>query len=92
MDALITSINETQEAAGGVPFRFKTIPQGAATSVWAAIVAAPEEVGGKYCEDCHVAEVTEGEGLRGGVRPYALDPDHARALWAKSEELVGERF
>ncbi len=29
---------------------------------------------------------------RGGVRPYALDPDNARALWAKSEEMVGERF
>jgi len=28
----------------------------------------------------------------GGVRPYALDADHAKALWAKSEEMVGERF
>ena len=28
----------------------------------------------------------------GGVRAYALDPDHAKALWAKSEEMVGERF
>ena len=27
-----------------------------------------------------------------GVRPYALDPDRAKALWAKSEEMVGERF
>jgi hypothetical protein len=27
-----------------------------------------------------------------GVRAYALDPDHAKALWAKSEEMVGERF
>jgi len=92
IDAMITSLNESQAAAGGAPFRFKTIPQGAATSVWAAIVAAPEEVGGRYCEDCHVAEVVEGEGLRGGVRPYALDPDRARALWAKSEDMVGERF
>ncbi|CUS45664.1 MAG: SDR family NAD(P)-dependent oxidoreductase [Pseudomonadota bacterium] len=92
MDALIESINESQVAAGGQPFRYKTIPQGAATSVWAAIVADPEETGGRYCEDCHVASIVEGEGLRGGVRPYALDPDHARALWAKSEEMVGERF
>ena len=29
---------------------------------------------------------------RAGVRPYALDPEHAKALWAKSEEMVGERF
>jgi hypothetical protein len=26
------------------------------------------------------------------VRPYALNPETAKALWAKSEELVGERF
>jgi hypothetical protein len=26
------------------------------------------------------------------VRGYALDPEHAKALWAKSEEMVGERF
>ena len=30
--------------------------------------------------------------MRGGVRRYAIDPDSARALWAKSEELVGEKF
>jgi hypothetical protein len=27
-----------------------------------------------------------------GVRPYAIDPERAKALWARSEELVGERF
>ena len=31
-------------------------------------------------------------GLRVGVQPYALDPQRARALWQRSEELVGERF
>jgi hypothetical protein len=25
-------------------------------------------------------------------RPYALDPDRAKGLWAKSEVIVGERF
>lgn len=92
MDALVESINADQEAAGKPPFEFKTIPQGAATSVWAAIVAPADAVGGHYCEDCHVAEIAEGEGLRGGVQPYALDADNAKALWAKSEEMVGERF
>jgi NAD(P)-dependent dehydrogenase (short-subunit alcohol dehydrogenase family) len=88
---LIDSINANQPA--GVPaFTFKTIPQGAATTVWAGIVAPAELVGGRYCEDCHVAEVVEGKEIRGGVRPYALDPDHAKALWAKSEEMVGEQF
>ncbi|MDB5445840.1 MAG: short-chain dehydrogenase/reductase, partial [Phenylobacterium sp.] len=69
----------------------KTIPQGAATSVWAGVVADAEEVGGRYCEDCHVAALAEGP-TRGGVRAYALEPDRARARWAKSEEMVGERF
>ena len=91
-EALVASISEQQRAGGGEPFAWKTIPQGAATSVWAAAVARAEEVGGRYCEDCHVAEVREGEGRRGGVRPYAMDPEHAKALWARSEELVGERF
>lgn len=92
MAALVASINETAAKAGTPTFEFKTIPQGAATSVWAAFVADPAEIGGKYCEDCHVAELQEGEGIRSGVRPYALDAEHAKALWAKSEEMVGERF
>lgn len=92
MDALVKSIAEANEKAGVPPFEFKTIPQGAATSVWAGVVASADAVGGLYCEDCHVAEVVDGEGIRGGVRPYALDPANAKALWTKSEEMVGERF
>jgi NAD(P)-dependent dehydrogenase (short-subunit alcohol dehydrogenase family) len=68
---------------------FKTIAQGAATTVWAGVAAPAELVGGSYCEDCHVTEVA---GSGAGVRPYAIDPDRAKKLWAKSEELVGERF
>ncbi len=88
---LIDSINKSQPS-GTPPFQWKTIPQGAATSVWAGVVAPAEIVGGRYCEDCHVAELVEGSDIRGGVRSYALDPDHAKALWAKSEEMVGEKF
>jgi NAD(P)-dependent dehydrogenase (short-subunit alcohol dehydrogenase family) len=80
---------------GGAEFKWKTIPQGAATSVWAGAVASADEVGGRYCEDCHVADVVEGGSevlMRGGVRPYAIDAERAKALWAKSEEMVGERF
>jgi NAD(P)-dependent dehydrogenase (short-subunit alcohol dehydrogenase family) len=88
---MISSINASQPA-GAPAFKWKTIPQGAATSVWAGVVATADKVGGRYCEDCHVADIVEGEGLRGGVRPYALDPQRAKALWAKSEEMVGEKF
>ena len=79
-------------AVGGAPFTWKTIPQGAATSLWASVVAPGALIGGQYCEDCHVAGLVEGAELRGGVRPYALDPARAQALWAKSEAMVGERF
>jgi NAD(P)-dependent dehydrogenase (short-subunit alcohol dehydrogenase family) len=90
-ERLIAEINANQPK-GAAPFSYKSIPQGAATSLWAACVADAEAIGGQYCEDCHVAEIVDGEGIRGGVRRYALDGVHARALWAKSEELVGERF
>jgi NAD(P)-dependent dehydrogenase (short-subunit alcohol dehydrogenase family) len=90
---MIDQITKANAASGAPPFEFKTIPQGAATSVWAGVVASAEEVGGKFCEDCHVAEIKDGDDLmRGGVRPYAIDPDNAKALWAKSEAMVGETF
>ena len=91
IQALVDSINAANP--GGAPaFEWKTIPQGAATSVWAAIVAPADMVGGLYCEDCHVAELQESADIRAGVRAYALDPERAKALWAKSEEMVGETF
>ncbi len=92
---MIEQINAASAGQGQPAFEWKTIPQGAATSVWAGVVAPVEEVAGKFCEDCHVAEVVEGGGVlsvRGGVRAYALDAEHAKALWAKSEEMVGETF
>jgi NAD(P)-dependent dehydrogenase (short-subunit alcohol dehydrogenase family) len=90
-EKLIANINASQPK-GAPPFSWKSIPQGAATSVWAACVADAEAIGGRYCEDCHVAEIVSTPGVRGGVQPYALDPQHAQALWQKSEEMVGERF
>jgi NAD(P)-dependent dehydrogenase (short-subunit alcohol dehydrogenase family) len=71
---------------------WKSVPAGAATTVWAAFVAAADEVGGRYCEDCDVADVTSDRNSTGGVNAYALDPGAAQALWARSEELVGESF
>jgi NAD(P)-dependent dehydrogenase (short-subunit alcohol dehydrogenase family) len=91
-DAMLKSIEESNKAAGAPAFEWKTIPQGAATTVWSGFVAPADEVGGLYCEDCHVAELQENPNARGGVRAYALNADHAKALWAKSEEMVGEKF
>ncbi|MGV1761417.1 SDR family NAD(P)-dependent oxidoreductase [Rhizobium sp. A22-96] len=94
LEQMLTRINAELAAEGKPPFQFKTVPQGAATSVWAGVVAAADEVGGKYCENCHVSVITEGviNPISEGVRSYALDPEHAKALWARSEEMVGEVF
>jgi NAD(P)-dependent dehydrogenase (short-subunit alcohol dehydrogenase family) len=92
INQLVARINAATRAAGEPDFKFKTIPQGAATTVWAGAVAAADEVGGRYCEDCHVAEIEPDATKRAGVKPYALNPETARALWAKSEEMTNERF
>jgi NAD(P)-dependent dehydrogenase (short-subunit alcohol dehydrogenase family) len=94
LETLVAQINAQLAASGQAPFQWKTIPQGAATSVWAAFVAPADAVGGRYCENCQVSPVTDGliSPVSPGVRPYALDPERAKALWAKSEEMVGERF
>lgn len=94
LEATMERINAQLAAEGKPPMQYKTVPQGAATSVWAAFVAPAEAVGGRYCQDCEVAQVaSEGANtVNAGVRPYAVDPERARALWARSEEWVDERF
>jgi hypothetical protein len=96
LQALIDQISKEQVAEGKESFRWKTVPQGAATSVWAAVVAPSEEIGSRYCENCHVGQIVPENvaigGASEGVRAYALDQNNAEALWKKSEEMVGERF
>ena len=90
LEGLMTQIKAAQEA-GIKGLEFKSIPAGAATSVWAA-TAPGDEVGGRYCEDCHVGQIADSPTTADGVSPYAVDPENAKRLWAKSEEMVGERF
>jgi NAD(P)-dependent dehydrogenase (short-subunit alcohol dehydrogenase family) len=95
IEKMIDQINQQRAAQGKGPFQWKTIPQGAATSVWAAVVASADEIGGQYCEDCHVGHVVPDDlpgAINEGVRGYAIDPKSAEALWKRSEELVGESF
>ena len=96
IQAIIEQLNNQLAAEGKAPFQWKTIPQGAATSVWAGVVAPADAVGGKYCENCHVGRVVPDDvtisAISEGVRGYALDSTTAAALWKKSEEMVGESF
>jgi NAD(P)-dependent dehydrogenase (short-subunit alcohol dehydrogenase family) len=96
LENMIKQMNEQLVAEGKGPFQWKTIPQGAATSVWAGVVAPAGDIGGLYCENCHVGKIVPDgvtiSGVSEGVRAYALDPNAAEALWKKSEEMVGESF
>src|SRR5271163_3664689 len=90
---MIDQINRDLAAEGKPPFQFKTIPQGAATSVWAGVVAGADEVGGRYCENCHVGVIVPDDRkispISEGASGYALDSERAKALWTKSEQMVG---
>src|SRR3954469_25929768 len=66
---------------------FKTPEQGAATQVWAATSPQLAGMGGVFCEDCDIAEVSTDDSP--GVRPYAIDPTSAARLWTVSAELTG---
>jgi len=96
IQTIIEQMNKQLAAEGKESFQWKTIPQGAATSVWAGVVAPAGEIGGRYCENCHVGKIVPDEvaisAISEGVRGYALDPASAQALWEKSEELVKESF
>jgi len=96
IQAIIDQMNQQLATEGKAPFQWKSIPQGAATSVWAGVVAPAKEIGGRYCENCHVGNVVPDDvtisAISEGVRGYALDPKNAEALWKKSEELVEESF
>ena len=88
---LTARIKKLAEDSGKPASGFKTIPQGAATTVWAATADELEGRGGLYAEDCHIAEVDD-TNPTSGVRSYALDKDNADRLWALSEQLVGDKF
>jgi NAD(P)-dependent dehydrogenase (short-subunit alcohol dehydrogenase family) len=78
------------EGASKVPGGFKTTEQGAATSVWCATSPALDGMGGVYCEDVDIAEAVPADfEVPRGVRPWAMDPELAERLWAKSEQWTG---
>lgn len=70
----------------------KTIPQGAATTIWAATSPLLNETGGVYLEDVEIAALAVDPSLQSGVKPYSLEETSARQLWKLSEELTGVTF
>ena len=72
---------------------FKSVEQGAATSIWCAASPLLESKGGVYCEDCDIAAAwSEGMPRYSGVRAWAVDPAQAQRLWTMSEAMTGVKF
>lgn len=70
----------------------KTIPQGAATTVWCATSHLLNNVGGVYCEDADIAELASDISMSNGIKRYSLDESNAKRLWALSESMTGITF
>ncbi|MCE7055195.1 SDR family NAD(P)-dependent oxidoreductase [Algoriphagus sp. AGSA1] len=70
----------------------KTIPQGAATTVWCATSPKLNDIGGVYCEDGEIAELSHVPGMSAGVKAYSLDETSAARLWEWSEGMTGIEF
>ncbi len=70
----------------------KTIPQGAATTVWCATSPLLDDLGGVYCENVEVADLNSDVSVIGGIKAYSLDEKNAKRLWKMSEEMTGILF
>ncbi|MDX1649174.1 MAG: SDR family NAD(P)-dependent oxidoreductase [Myxococcota bacterium] len=81
-----------QARAGTGSLRWKTVPQGAATTLFAATAPELEGRGGLYLEDCAVAARSDDPAGSSGVMPWALEPEAARRLFEISESMLGVRF
>jgi NAD(P)-dependent dehydrogenase (short-subunit alcohol dehydrogenase family) len=84
IDQMIAKV-QAEAANSSAQRGYKSVPQGAATTLWAATAPA-DLVGGRYCEDCAVARIAA---QGSGVRPYSIDAARAKRLWDISEKLVG---
>ena len=68
----------------------KSVEQGAATSVWAAVGKVWEGKGGVYLEDVREGvEVEEVDLVKGGFKKWAVDKEAAERLWGWSCGEVG---
>jgi len=80
--------------------KLKTIPQGAATTVWCATSPLLNNIGGVYCENADIAvpdtdnieHLYDEPSTLHGVRLYSLDEANAKQLWTLSETMTGISF
>lgn len=87
-EAMIDGMRARFEEGG---ITLKSVPQGAATSVWAATAPELADRGGAYLLDCHVSEAATPDNPA-GFAPWAYDPAAEARLWEESEKLTGVTF
>lgn len=76
-----------------VAARLKSIPQGAATTIWCATSPLLDNIGGVYCEDADIAPIAHENSVGSyGVELYSLDETNAKRLWDLSEQMTGIKF
>lgn len=85
-------LNDKGDVVQAVVDQMKSIPQGAATTVWAATTSLLADIGGVYLEDVDIASLNTDPSQFSGVKPYSFDKVSAEKLWALSEELTGIEF
>jgi NAD(P)-dependent dehydrogenase (short-subunit alcohol dehydrogenase family) len=86
-------LDETGNIRPEVAAMLKTIPEGAATTVWAATSPMLKDIGGVYCEDVNIAELDiQNKSAGNGVLPYSLDKNNAKKLWKLSETMTSLEF
>ncbi len=85
LQELLRTVDAARTEAGLPPKGLKELPQAAATSVWAAVVANKDEIGGHYLEDCAIAPIDDTlNPFADGVRSYALDANKANSFGQKA--------
>jgi len=84
-DMVRVAMDYWKEIGKEMPAR-KTLQQGCATTLRAALDPSLEEREEVYLQDCQLSEDPE------VVKPYAVDAENARVCWEMSEQMVGERF
>lgn len=72
--------------------QYKSLEQGAATSVFAATAQELAGKGGAFLNDCSIWPINDDDAIFEGVRSWAIDPQEAERLWSVSEKMVGQTF
>lgn len=96
---LVRYMSEEEKKAAGIgdengaiaaSVGFKTIPQGAATTVWCAVSPQLNGMGGVYCANCNISPIIpDNSDNQAGVMERAIDKTAAGALWDLSEQMTG---